>query len=183
MYILFGINWSRKNGITSWTVTREEADWKERCQDLGRVCGGSADWVVWSPSSRLFPKTSPAIPALRWSLGILVPFLRQSFVGRGDFFSLVSALSILSTKDPSSPGAAEAFTSPPFRRGTHPKFPLASHARSRSFRFPFICRWVGPLQRRAAACVGRGRHGRPPASFAVPSRPCLSSWKPQRGWD
>lgn len=52
----------------------------------------------------------------------------------------------------------------------HPKFPLLTHARSRSFRFPFIYQWVGPLQRRAAARVGRGRHGRPPASSTVPSR-------------
>lgn len=75
------------------------------------------------------------------------------------------------TKDPSSPGAAKGFCFPTLsRRETHPVFPLPSHASSRSFRFPCICLWVGPSQRRAAACVGRGRFRGPPASFAVPRR-------------
>lgn len=141
---------------------------------LGPGVWGVQTGLCEAPQAIYFLRLFPCHPSAQMKPGHFIsPSKAESFIGRVDFFSLVSALSILSTKDPSSPGAAEAFTSPPFRRGTHPKFPLASHARSRSFRFPFVCRWVGPLQRRAAACVGRGRHGRPPPSFAVPRRPCL----------
>lgn len=80
------------------------------------------------------------------------------------------------TKDPSRPGAAKGFASPPFLGGerTQPSLSRPTPAPALSASPAFVGGWGHCSGARqlvwGGARVGRGRVGRPPASFAVPRR-------------